>query len=156
MILKPNDRSTRGQTGLRSPVVVKGDHATTTTQEKVQGAIALYKEAQKLAPEIDLNPDTEAIEKDPEAVAGKLAAPFKVEEGEKLAEEGKVQEAIALYKEAQKLAPEIDLNPNTGAIDKEPKTIALELAAPAKVEEGKRLAKQGKVEEAIALMTVNC
>ncbi len=41
MILKPNDRSTRGQTGLRSPVVVKGDRTTTTTEEKVEEAIAL-------------------------------------------------------------------------------------------------------------------
>ncbi len=40
---------------------------------------------------------------------------------------GKVQEAIAAYKEAQQLDPEIDLNPDTETIDKDPKTIALEL-----------------------------
>ncbi len=54
---------------------------------------------------------------------------------------GKVQEAIAAYKEAQQLDPEIDLNPDTETIDKDPKTIALELGVPAKVEEGERLAK---------------
>ncbi len=117
---------------------------------KVEEAITAYKEAQKLAPDIDLNPETETIDKDPKAVAGKWAALGKVEEGEKLAKQGKVTEAIAAYKETQQLDPEIDLDPETEAIDKEPKTIALELAAPAKVEEGEKLAKFGKVEEAIA------
>ncbi len=57
---------------------------------------------------------------------------------------GKVQEAIAAYKEAQQLDPEIDLNPDTETIDKDPKTIALELGVPAKVEAGERRAKEGK------------
>ena len=78
---------------------------------KVEEAIALYKEAQKLAPEIDLNPDTGAIDKEPKTIAPELAALSKVEEGTKLAEFGKVQEAIALYQEAQKLNPDIDLDP---------------------------------------------
>ena len=78
-----------------------------------------FQEAQKLNPESDLNPDTEAREKDPEAVARALAASAKVEEGQRRAEVGKVQEAIALFQEAQKLAPEIDLEPSTEVIDTE-------------------------------------
>ena len=101
---------------------------------KVIEAIAAYKEAQKLAPEIDLAPETEAIDKESKTIALELAAPAKVEQGEKLARFGKVIEAIATYKEAQKLNREIDLNPDTETIDKEPKTIALELAAPAKID----------------------
>ena len=118
---------------------------------KVIEAIAAYQEAQKLNPELDLNPDTEAIEKDPKAVAEKLAAPAKVWEGWRLAEEGKVQEAIAIFKQAQQLDPDIDLDPSTEVIDKDPFSVARPLAAPAKVEEGKKLARKGKVQEAIAL-----
>ncbi len=51
-------------------------------EQNVKGSVTKIKEAQKLAPEIDLNPDTEAIEKDPKAVAKKWAAPAKVEGGE--------------------------------------------------------------------------
>ena len=42
--------------------------------------IAAYKEVQQLDPEIDLNPDTETIDKDPKAVAEKWAVPAKVKE----------------------------------------------------------------------------
>ncbi len=118
---------------------------------KIEEAIALYQEAQKLKPDIDLNPNTEAIDKDPKTVAQELAAPTKVKEGVKLAREGKIEEAISLYQEAQKLKPDIDLNPNTEAIDKDPKAVAQELAASTKVKEGFRLAREGKIEEAIAL-----
>ena len=108
---------------------------------KVQEAIALYQEAQKLAPEIDLNPDTDVIDKDPEAVARSWAALAKVEEGQRRAEEGKVQEAIAIFKQAQQLDPEIDLNPETETPDKDPQAVAEKLAAEGKVKEGERLAK---------------
>ncbi len=131
---------------------VKGNaHPTTTTQEKVEEAIALYQEAQKLNREIDLNPDTEAIDKEPKTIALELAALSKVEQGTKLARGGKIQEAIALFQEAQKLNPEIDLNPYTEAIEKDPEAVARSLAASAKVWEGQRLAEFGKVQEAIAL-----
>ncbi len=54
------------------------------------------------------------IEKDPFSVARSLAA---LKEGERLARRGKVIEAIAAYQQAQKLAPEIDLDPETEAIE---------------------------------------
>ncbi|MGK7875101.1 MAG: hypothetical protein AB4426_17925 [Xenococcaceae cyanobacterium] len=117
----------------------------------VKAASVIFRRAKYLDPEIDLNPDTEEVDKDPKTIAQQLAAPAKVKEGEKLAKKGKVKEAISAYKEAQKLDPEIDLNPDTEEVDKDPKTVAQQLAAPIKVEEGKRLAKQGKVEEAIAV-----
>ncbi len=51
-----------------------------------------------------------------------------MEEGKRLAKEGKVIEAIALYQEAQKLDPEVDLNPDTEAIDKDPEAVGQQLA----------------------------
>ena len=94
----------------------------------IDRAIATFRKALEWSPNLDLNPDTEAIEKDPEAVARSLAA---LEEGERLARFGKVIEAIAAYKEAQQLDPEIDLNPDTAAIEKDPEAVARPLAAPA-------------------------
>ena len=69
-----------------------------------------YHEAQKLNREIDLNPETETIDKDPKTIALELAAPAKVEQGKRLAKEGKVIEAIAAYKEAQKLNPSLEIS----------------------------------------------
>ena len=76
----------------------------------MQEAIALFKEGQKLDPEIDLNPDTEIIDKDPKANVGKFAALAKLNEGAWLATEGKVTEAIKLYQEAQKLDPNLEIS----------------------------------------------
>ena len=108
------------------PKVKEG--ASLAIKGKVQEAIAIFKEAQNFNPDIDLDPYTEVIDKDPFSVAGKLAALAKVEEGQWLAREGKVKEAIALFQEAQKLAPEIDLNPETEAIEKDPEAAARLLA----------------------------
>jgi hypothetical protein len=60
--------------------------------------------------EIDLDPDTETRETDPQLVANKLAAPAKLIEGQKLAKEGKIKEAINLYKEAQKLDSDVEID----------------------------------------------
>ena len=96
--------------------------------DNLKAAIDIFRRAQQLDPEIDLNPDTqETIEKNPKAVAQNLAALAKVKEGERLAKEGKVEEAIALFKQAQQLNPDIDLNPDTEVIDKDPKAVAEKL-----------------------------
>ncbi|MFP4124779.1 MAG: tetratricopeptide repeat protein, partial [Coleofasciculus sp.] len=71
--------------------------------------IASYTQALKFDPDIDLNPDTDEKEKEPKAVAHQFAAQGKVEEGEKLARQGEVQEAIAFYTQAQKLAPNLEI-----------------------------------------------
>ncbi len=86
-----------------------------------------FKQAKKLDSEVNL------AELEEEAL--KLAVPTLLEEGTALATEGKIEEAIAVFKEAQKFDPDIDLNPETEAIDKNPKTVAQKLAAPTKVKE---------------------
>ena len=63
-----------------------------------------------MEPEIDLDPDTETRETDPQLVANKLAASAKVKEGKKLAKEGKIKEAINLYNEAQKLDSDLEID----------------------------------------------
>jgi len=80
------------------------------SQGQKKEALAIIRKAKILDPDIDLNPDTEAIENEPKAVAQTFAAPAKVEEGEKLAREGKIQEAIASYNQAQKLDPTLEIS----------------------------------------------
>ncbi|MEQ8962294.1 MAG: hypothetical protein RLP02_30940 [Coleofasciculus sp. C2-GNP5-27] len=122
---------------------------------KIQQAIASYTQALEFDPDIDLNPDTEDDkDNEPKAVAHTLAAQAKVEEGEKLARQGKIKEAIASYTQALEFDPDIDLNPDTeDEKDNEPKAVAHQFAAQGKVEEGEKLARQGKIKEAIASYT---
>ena len=119
-------------------------------QGDVEGAIATFKAAQELVSDIDLEPDTETIEKDPDEVARQLAAPAKVRNGRELAEQGDAEGAIAAFQAAQKIAPNIDLDPETETIEKDPGEVARQLVATAKVRNGRELAEQGDVEGAIA------
>ncbi|WP_143727734.1 nSTAND1 domain-containing NTPase [Moorena bouillonii] len=119
-------------------------------EPNIKSAVKKFKEAQKLYPDIDLNPYTEEIDKDPKIVAHLLAAQAKVLEGAILAKEGKIERAISAYQEAQKLNLDIDLNPDTEEIDKDPKIVAHLLAAQAKVLEGAILAIYGKIQKAIS------
>ena len=61
-----------------------------------------------MEPEIDLDPDTETRETDPQLVANKLAASAKLKEGKKLAKEGKIEEAVNLYNEAKKIDSDVE------------------------------------------------
>jgi tetratricopeptide (TPR) repeat protein len=77
---------------------------------KIDEAVIQFQQALALAPKIDLNPDTKDIEQNPQAVANTLAAPFKVSTGSQLAEEGKIDEAIATYEKAQQLDPKLEID----------------------------------------------
>ncbi|MDJ0718280.1 MAG: tetratricopeptide repeat protein [Prochloraceae cyanobacterium] len=81
-----------------------------------------------------------------------MAAPAQVSQGWILAKQGQFKEALYFFQQAQKLDPQIDLNPKTKIIDKEPSVVAGKLAAPVKVKQGERLVKEGKVAEAIAAL----
>ncbi|NEO70025.1 tetratricopeptide repeat protein, partial [Moorena sp. SIO3H5] len=135
---------------LAAPAKIQ-EGAILAREGKIEEAISAYQEAQKLNPDIDLNQDTEEIDKDPKIVAHLLAAQPKVIEGAILAREGKIKEAISAYQEAQKLNPDIDLNPDTEEIDKDPKTVVQHFATQRKVRLGRWLARRGKIEKAISV-----
>ncbi|MGD1809513.1 eIF2A-related protein [Dapis sp. BLCC M126] len=86
--------------------------AKTGEKEDIKTAVSILKRAQELDEEIDLEPDTKAKETKPEIVANKFVAPVKVEEGKNLAKEGKIEDAISLYNEAQKLDSELEIAAN--------------------------------------------
>ncbi|WP_287527856.1 WD40 repeat domain-containing protein [Okeania sp. SIO2C2] len=136
----------------RSVIAEAKNIAKKAEKESIKTAVSILKRAQELEPEIDLDPDTKAKETDPEVVVKKLAAPGKVKHGRRLATEGKIEQAISIFKQAQKLSPEIiDLDPDTEIIETDPEVVAKKLAAPGKVEQGKKLVKEGKIEQAISL-----
>ena len=134
----------------KAEFLVRQGRAILQKEPNIKSAVKKFKKAQKLYPDIDLNPETKEIDKDPKTVAHLLAPPAKIQEGAILAKEGKIKEAISVYQEAQKLNADIDLNPDTEEIDKDPKTVAHLLAAQAKVIKGVILAINGKIKEAIS------
>jgi tetratricopeptide (TPR) repeat protein len=69
----------------------------------IEAALVKFKQAQQLARNIDLNPETEASENNPKAVAV-------ITRGEALIKQDKIKEAIALYKDAQKLDPSLTIS----------------------------------------------
>jgi tetratricopeptide (TPR) repeat protein len=95
-------------------------------------AIALFKRAIELEPEMQL---------DPETYAKNLAAPYYVRQGERLAKNGYVDSAISHFKEALNLdsALELDLKRRVQV-----------LAASHFLEKGKWLAQAGYFESAVA------
>ena len=87
---------------------------TLAKEGKISEALSIYKRAKELEPGIDLNPDTkEVVDTDPKLVVNKFFAPTKLEQGEKLAKEGKILEAISTYKKVQKLDPELKIKGNS-------------------------------------------
>jgi hypothetical protein len=94
----------------KAEFLVRQGLALVQIEQNVKDAVTKFNEAQKLQSDIDLNPDTTEIDKNPQTVAQQLAAPFKVQEGEKLASERKVKEAISAYQEAQKLDSQVKIS----------------------------------------------
>ena len=89
--------------------------AKTGEKENIKNAISILKKALELEPKIDLYPDTKTRETDPQLVANKFAASCKVEEGKKLAVQGKIEQAINLYNEAQKSDSDFEINASNWA-----------------------------------------
>ncbi|MDJ0706536.1 MAG: hypothetical protein QNJ46_24970, partial [Leptolyngbyaceae cyanobacterium MO_188.B28] len=75
------------------------------------------------------------------------AAPALVTQGEAVAREGNVEEATSMFHQALEWNPDIDLDPETNTLDRDPEAVAQTIAA---IEKGKRLAKEGEVDKAIA------
>ncbi|NEN96419.1 MAG: hypothetical protein F6K50_13015 [Moorea sp. SIO3I7] len=80
-------------------LVAKGEELG--AQGDVDGAIAKFQEAKEWNRELELQPEIKARQ---------LAVPAKVKQGEQLAKEGKLTKALSLYKQAQQLDPNLDID----------------------------------------------
>ncbi|MCL2929233.1 MAG: hypothetical protein MGG37_14995 [Trichodesmium sp. MAG_R01] len=88
----------------------RSSECSSVEKPNIKQAISIFKKALELEPEIDLDPDTETRETDPQLVANKFIALGKIEKGKQLAEEGKIKEAINLYNETQKLDSDLEID----------------------------------------------
>ncbi len=114
----------------------------------IKGAIALFKKAEQFSPGIDLNPDTKELDTNPQTTI----APFIVQNAIVLAKNNDIEDAIALFKQAQELNADVDLNPDTkDKIEQDAEALAKELAAPSIVRDAIALAKSNDIKGAIAL-----
>ncbi|MEM7757372.1 MAG: DUF5050 domain-containing protein [Cyanobacteria bacterium P01_A01_bin.40] len=79
--------------------------------------------------------------------------PSFLREGKRLAQAGKINEAVAIFKRARQIKTEIDENyyESENILTQNPKKLANRLYAPTKLEEGTRLANEGKISEAISV-----
>ncbi len=118
----------------------------------------LFKKAQTLNPDVDLNPRTKRLDKNPEAIAKELAALSIVTDAIAKAQINDIKVAIskrsatrcALFKKAQRLNPNVDLNPRTKRLDKNPEAIAKQVAALSIVTDAIRTADLARGERAKA------
>ncbi|MDJ0728062.1 MAG: WD40 repeat domain-containing protein, partial [Prochloraceae cyanobacterium] len=116
------------------------------------------KQAFKRNNNIDLNPATPEQDKDGDRVAKELAAPSIVLDGIAKAKKNDIRGAIskrsatrcALFKKAQRLNPNVDLNPRTKRLDKNPEAIAKQVAALSIVTDAIRTADLARGERAKA------
>ncbi len=106
----------------------------TTAQEwaingKGKAAERLLRKLMKLEPDIDLNPETEVIDNSPTDVVRRFEALGKIKKGVMWAKQGKIEAAMAAFRQAQNRQPDIDLNPETDDIvETDPEAVARALA----------------------------
>ncbi|RQH21662.1 hypothetical protein D5R40_31390, partial [Okeania hirsuta] len=107
--------------------------------EKLEQAVAFFEKALKWNPDLNLKP---------KVLAASLAEAEKLmEEGTKLAREGKIEVAVEKYQRAKEL-DKVAYIPNLKNIDPEAK--AKYQGVDALLEQGRKLVKEGKVKEAIS------
>jgi tetratricopeptide (TPR) repeat protein len=87
---------------------------------EIKAATDIFRRVKHLEPKRDLDPETEAIETAPKAVAVKSSATYEVQEAERLARQGKKRQALDRYQEALSRNPNIDLIPATEKRDRDP------------------------------------
>ncbi|MBW4447826.1 MAG: hypothetical protein KME38_13390 [Spirirestis rafaelensis WJT71-NPBG6] len=122
-------------------IVDKGD---------VDGAIAKFKQAQQLNAKIDLDNYTQGMQTNPQAVAKKLVTEALVQQGKDLATQGNLDGAVAKFKQAQKLDAKIDLDTETPDVETNIQAVAKDFTTKGLVAQGKELASQGDVNDAVA------
>ena len=119
-------------------------------QGKYREALSMLEKARNWDSRVDLDPRTDAIDSNPNDIVGGLVALERAEIGAQLAKRGDIEGAVALYQEALKFNPDIDLDPLTKKIkDSDPTKLAQRLAAPIKVMVGRKLAEEGDINGAI-------
>lgn len=114
-------------------------------EKDVDYAIDLYREAQSLYPDIDLDPLTSQFDSDPETVAMSYLAQRLVFDAERQAMAGEIEAATDNLMEAVRLRPDIDLNRFTSTVDTDPAAAALALSGRTPLTEAEWSARNGDI-----------
>ncbi|MEM7579590.1 MAG: WD40 repeat domain-containing protein, partial [Cyanobacteria bacterium P01_A01_bin.80] len=96
--------------------------------DSLEAAEQNFKKAQKLNANIDLNPETQELDNNPEIAAQIIRAEFLVGEGIQQAKKGNLSAAIEKFKQAKQVYSNIDLNPKTDKLDSNPETVVNQIA----------------------------
>ncbi|MBR8835916.1 MAG: AAA-like domain-containing protein [Stigonema ocellatum SAG 48.90 = DSM 106950] len=129
----------------KSLLIVAADSLVTQGEKLAQdgdfeGAVAKFKKANAWKPKLVINPEVKA-------------APAYVTQAKEKAKDGDLTGTIAKLKQAQQLDPKVDLDPDTQAVKNNPEAVAKKLVAPALIQQGEELAKQGDVKKGIEKYT---
>jgi tetratricopeptide (TPR) repeat protein len=114
------------------------------------GAVAKFKQAQKLNPKVDLDTDTDGVQTNSEQVAKEFVSKGLVNQAIIVAAQGNIADVVAKFKQAQKIDPKVDLDTDTDGVQTNPETVAKQLVSKGLVNQATALAKQGDITEAVA------
>ncbi|MGI8503599.1 MAG: hypothetical protein ACR2LR_21080, partial [Hassallia sp.] len=121
------------------------------TQGNLDGAVAKFKQAQKLDAKIDLDTDTDGVQTNIQAVAKDLTIKGFIAQGIQLASQGDIRDAVAKFKQAQKLQPKVDINPDIEGVQNNPEKVAQDFYIAALIEEAEEQLKQDEYSKALAV-----
>ncbi|MBD0266555.1 MAG: hypothetical protein ICV78_28695, partial [Tolypothrix sp. Co-bin9] len=121
------------------------------TQGNFDGAVAKFKQAQKLDAKIDLDTDTDGVQTNIQAVAKDLTIKGFIAQGKQLARQGDISDAVAKFKEAQKLQPQVDINPGIDGVQNNPEKVAQDFYIVGLIDQAKDQLKQDEYSKAQAI-----
>ena len=122
------------------------------TQGNFDGAVAKFKQAQKLDAKIDLDTETPGdVETNIQAVAKDFTSKGFIAQGKQLARQGDINDAVAKLKQAQRIQPKVDINPDIEGVQNNPEKVAQDFYIAGLIDEAEEQLKQDEYSKAIAV-----
>ncbi|NEU72071.1 hypothetical protein PI95_005660, partial [Hassallia byssoidea VB512170] len=122
------------------------------TQGNFDGAVAKLKQAQKLDAKVDLDTDTPSdVETNIQAVAKDFTSKGFIAQGKQLARQGDIRDAVAKLKQAQRIQPKVDINPDIDGVQNNPEKVAQDFYIAGLIDEAEEQLKQDEYSKAQAI-----
>ncbi|MBW4477357.1 MAG: hypothetical protein KME54_10865 [Tolypothrix brevis GSE-NOS-MK-07-07A] len=121
------------------------------TQGNFDGAVAKFKQAQQLDAKIDLDDNTDGVQTNIQAVTKHFISKGLVDQGKQLARQGDINDAVAKLKQAQRIQPKIDINPDIDGVQNNPEKVAQDFYIAGLIDEAEEQLKQDEYRKAQAV-----
>ncbi|GAX40207.1 WD-40 repeat-containing protein [Tolypothrix sp. NIES-4075] len=121
------------------------------TQGNFDGAVAKFKQAQKLDAKIDLDTDTDGVQTNIQAVAKDFISKGFIAQGKQLARQNDISDAVAKLKQAQRIQPKVDINPDIDGVQNNPEKVAQDFYIAALIDQAKEQLKQDEYSKAVVI-----